>query len=217
MDFLINKDKTMSKPHVTYVTSCNYKFNSVSLCDSFVIDTGAAKTVIPLTSLPPQTWENILILPTEKRRLCGIVGDPFTYRKIEVSDFEIAEGLVIPKLIIGVTDAQLKGCYLGFDVLSLFTLRYDASINNGLWHIASDKDAAGTITDIMKRSLNDSFDYIDPDFIAPITLDNFSAEDYLHEHLGSKINYIAPVTIKECKTEEDCLELIRQVNNVLGS
>lgn len=216
MDFLINKDKSTSRPHATYVKNCNYKFNNIPLCDSFVIDTGAAKTVIPLTSLPPQTWNNILSLPTEDRRLRGIVGEPFAYRKIEVSDFEIAEGLAIPKLVIGVTDAPLSGCYLGFDILSLFTLRYDASINNGLWHIASDKDAAGTIADIMKRSLNNSLDYIDPDFIAPISEVPFSAEDYLREHLGSKINYIAPVTRQECKTEEDCLELIRQVNDVLG-
>lgn len=77
MDFLINKDKQLSQPHITYVTKCSYVYNGRPLRNTFVIDTGAAKTVIPLTLLPPQTWDSILSAPTEKRRLCGIVGEPF--------------------------------------------------------------------------------------------------------------------------------------------
>lgn len=216
MDFLIAKNKNLSTNHKCYVTDCKFTFSGKIARIPFVIDTGATRTVIPLKYFPSSVWNTVCAEPMGENVLYGITGDTFTYHKVTVSDFCIAEGLVVPKIVVSITEADITSAVLGFDILSLFTLRYDASINNGLWHIASDKDAEGTIADIMKRSLNNSLDYIDPDFIAPIAEVPFSPEDYLRAHLGSKINFIAPISRQECKTEEDCLALIRQVNNVLG-
>lgn len=216
MDFLITRNNRLSTNHKCYVTNCKFKLQNKMINIPFVIDTGATRTVIPLHYLPNSIWDSVCSEPLGENMLYSITGYTFEYHKVNASDFHIAENLTIPKITVSITEAEITSAVLGFDILSLFTLRYDASINNGLWHIASDKDAAGTIEDIMKRSLNNSLDYIDPDFIAPISEVPFSAEDYLRERLGSKINYIAPVTRQECKTKEDCLELIHQVNTVLG-
>lgn len=143
-------------------------------------------------------------------------GKKIPYYLVEIQDFEIAEGLIIPSIEVGVIDAEIDHSLLGFDILSLFSLKYDASLNNGLWYIIGSGTTDDIITSILNRRFNRDDNKIRQHGVAAIPhYEYFDSEKYLRNYYGDKFQYLPIAAVEHCKTKEDCVALIEQLKDII--
>lgn len=168
-----------------YYISCTYEIDGAIIASPFKMDTGADCTVIGLDSITKDTFKELILnsnLPDATFATAS--GEIFKAKSFVVNNFEIAPGIVIPRIKLHFAKELGKKALLGMDIISLFYFQYmpDGGTHNGTFWLNNPEEILKTLDDY---KLNNGIDYIDPDTLWSLDRsDASSILDKLQDSMG---------------------------------